>query len=129
VNEVYAPIAANDQDMINSIDITVCQLTAFGPIAPDYREELTCAGTERCMPLNPIPMAQEDRTCPWVKQLPDSLCPETEEEEALFGCHLGTVENVNNEEGYPEVTCTTSRPSRCPTVKASAVTRSVRATR
>lgn len=108
--EVYAPISANDTDMIDSIDITFCQLTAFGPIAPEYRAELTCTGAERCLPLNPIPTAQADRTCPWVK-LPDSLCPEDDDEAEIFGCHLGTVENVNNEADYPEVTCTPEEPT------------------
>jgi hypothetical protein len=45
-------------------------------------------------------------------KLPDSLCPETEEERTLFGCHLGAEGNPNEEEGYPsDLTCTLDAPS------------------
>jgi hypothetical protein len=108
--EVYAPISLNDQDLINQLGITFCQLMAFGPLAPDFRTDITCSGTERCLPLNPVPMAQEERTCPYVK-LPDSLCPEEDEAE-MFGCHLGSRDNVNNEAGYPEeLDCTMDAPT------------------
>lgn len=108
--EVFAPLSINDDDIIDPLGISFCQLMAFGPIAPDFRAELTCTDTERCLPLNPVPMAQEDRTCPFVK-LPDSLCPEEDEAE-MFGCHLGARGNVNNEEGYPEeLDCTMEPPT------------------
>jgi hypothetical protein len=108
--EVYAPISLNDQDIINPLGITFCQLMAFGPLPPDFRADTTCGETERCLPLDPVPTAQEDRTCPYVK-LPDSLCPEEDEAE-MFGCHLGARGNVNNEEGYPEeLDCTMDAPT------------------
>jgi hypothetical protein len=61
------------------------------------------------MPENPVNPDITMRTCPWVK-LPDSLCPEAGDED-LFGCHLGSVENVNNEADYPTVDCTMDAPS------------------
>lgn len=49
--------------------------------------------------------------CAYVK-LPDSLCPETDEERSLFGCHLGAEGNPNAEEGYPsELDCALDPPS------------------
>jgi hypothetical protein len=45
-------------------------------------------------------------------KLPDSLCPETPEHQALYGCHLGAEGNPNAEEGYPEaLNCTPEAPA------------------
>lgn len=99
---IYTPIAENDAQTITLISQTYCQLVAFG-ILPEGMRGMKCMDTPRCLPGSD--------SCLWVK-LPDSLCPVTDAEKGLFGCHLGATGNVNMEEGYPEtVDCTMEAPT------------------
>jgi hypothetical protein len=57
--------------------------------------------------------AYGDGGCDWEK-LPDSLCPTTDADKALWGCHLGDENNVNQEPGYPDaatINCTQEAPT------------------
>jgi hypothetical protein len=95
----YAPMAANNSDVIDVIGENFCQLLAFGLIGAG----MDCETTERCVPGS--------TDCPFVK-LPDSLCPSTPAEADLFGCHLGDQGNVNEEPGYPAtVNCSATAPT------------------
>jgi hypothetical protein len=77
-------------------------LLAFGVLPPDMKNT-DCLTTPRCMPGS--------ADCIW-KKLPDSLCPETAAQSAIFGCHLGDENNVNAEMGYPAtLKCTPTEPS------------------
>ena len=96
----YSPIEDNDHDINNLISQQYCQLLAFG-IVED--KSISCHDTERCMPGTD--------GCPYVK-LPDSLCPQTDGERDVFGCHLGAEGNPNGEEGYPDaLNCTQDAPT------------------
>ena len=65
-------------------NMTYAQLVAIGPdAASDYPDPNTM---ERCEPGT--------ADCRWVK-LPDSLCPDNDDERALFACHLGDVNNAD----------------------------------
>ena len=98
----YSPIDGNDTDISNLISQTYCSLLAFG-LLPEGKKDMSCKDTTRCMPGT--------ADCPWIK-LPDSLCPTTEAEQAIFGCHLGAEGNPNGEEGYPEeLNCSGDAPT------------------
>jgi hypothetical protein len=115
---IYTPMKENDSQKISLIQQSYCALVAFGilPESGTHNKQKSCIAEPRCMPDGPPPqgtMVGEDPTCVWVK-LPDSLCPETEEQKALYGCHLGAETNVNMEEGYPDaatINCTPTAPT------------------
>lgn len=105
--ESYSPLKGNDKDISNQINQTYCSLLGFG-LLPDGKKNQDCHKLPRCMPDNG---SFGDGGCDWIK-LPDSLCPETEAERALFGCHLGAEGNPNNEMGYPAtLKCTAEKPT------------------
>ncbi|MDH5675175.1 MAG: hypothetical protein OEZ06_23820 [Myxococcales bacterium] len=98
----YSPLAPNTTDIADDINQTYCQLLAFG-ILTDANRDLDCLAVPRCTP--------GDADCPWLK-LPDSLCPESDEDKALWGCHLGVKDNINGEAGYPtDVDCSDGAPT------------------
>jgi hypothetical protein len=98
----YSPLKGNDKDISNQINQTYCSLLAFG-ILPENMKNTDCLTTARCMPGS--------ANCLWRK-LPDSLCPETDDERKIFGCHLGDTANVNAEMGYPAtLKCTPEKPT------------------
>jgi hypothetical protein len=100
--EVYTPLPENDKEIIKLISQTYCQLVAFGILPSDKKTTVLCS-TPRCMPGT--------ADCVW-KKLPDSLCPSTDAERAMFGCHLGDKANVNAEMGYPtDVKCSDAAPT------------------
>lgn len=83
----YIFYAALDENMAgnNGIDalgdIHLSQLIAFGLAGGNATQALDPQQEPRCTPGS-------SEECPWIK-LPDSLCPATEEEAALFRCHVG----------------------------------------
>ncbi len=98
----YSPLKGNDKDASKLISQTYCSLLAFG-LLPEGKKNTDCLTTARCMPGT--------ADCPWVK-LPDSLCPETEADRAIFGCHLGAEGNPNGEMEYPAtLKCTPEKPT------------------
>lgn len=103
--EVYTPLDRNDEEVITSIGETYCQLVAFGLIGAEDASRLGCGqDTPRCQPGS--------GDCAW-KKLPDSLCPMTEQQMSIWGCHLGAQGNPNGEQGYPaELNCTQAEPTR-----------------
>jgi hypothetical protein len=115
---IYTPIKENDSQRITLIQQSYCALVAFGilPEAGTHNKQKKCVEEPRCLPDGPAPMGTmigEDPTCVWLK-LPDSLCPETEEQKELYGCHLGAETNVNNETDYPDaatINCTPTAPT------------------
>jgi hypothetical protein len=103
----YSPLVGNEKDISNQINQTYCSLLAFG-LLPEGQKNKDCFTTTRCMPDGG---SYGDGGCDWIK-LPDSLCPETEADRALYGCHLGAEGNPNAEEGYPEaLDCTPAKPT------------------
>ncbi len=86
--ESYSPIEGNDRDISNQINQTYCALLGFG-LLPEGMKNKDCKQTARCMPDGG---AYGDGGCDWIK-LPDALCPTTEAERALYGCHLGAEGN------------------------------------
>jgi hypothetical protein len=99
--ESYWPLAENDEDVIDSLGTTFCQMLSFGVLPPDERDQ-SCLTTPRCLP---------GAACDWIK-LPDSLCPVTDSERERWGCHLGARGDVNDEDGYPEsLSCTNKQPA------------------
>ena len=103
---IYTPMAENDSQIITLIQQTYCSLVAFG-ILPEGMKERSCVQSTRCVPDGGM---YNDGGCDWEK-LPDSLCPVTADEKAMWGCHLGDVNNVNQEPGYPQVDCTMEAPT------------------
>jgi RES domain-containing protein len=106
---IYTPIADNDSQIITLIQQTYCALVAFG-ILPEGMKDKSCLETARCVPDGG---AFGDGGCDWEK-LPDSLCPSTEAEKDLWGCHLGDEMNVNQEPDYPDaatINCTQEAPT------------------
>jgi hypothetical protein len=100
--ESYSPLKGNEKDASKLISQTYCSLLAFG-LLPEGKKNTDCLTTARCMPGT--------ADCPWLK-LPDSLCPETEAERALFGCHLGAEGNPNGDMEYPAtLKCTPGAPT------------------
>ena len=105
--ESFSPIAGNDRDISNQVNQTYCALLAFG-LLPEGMKQKDCAKTQRCVPDGG---SYGDGGCDWVK-LPDSLCPSSDAERGLFGCHLGAEGNVNKEDGYPAaLNCTPTAPT------------------
>ncbi len=103
----YSPLKGNETDISNQTNQTYCSLLAFG-LLPEGKKDKDCITTARCMPDGGV---FGDGGCDWVK-LPDSLCPETAGERAIFGCHLGAEGNVNNEDGYPAMLkCSQDKPT------------------
>jgi hypothetical protein len=103
----YSPMKGNDKDISNQISQTYCALLGFG-LLPEGAKDKDCLTTERCLPDDG---AFGDGGCDWVK-LPDSLCPETPEQEAIFGCHLGAEGNPNKETDYSATLhCTPEEPT------------------
>jgi hypothetical protein len=116
---IYTPNEPNNIQPISDLQgQTYCQLAAFGPFVKSF----SCIDKKRCAPyMAPPPKAtpeQIEAACPW-KKLPDSLCPTTDEDKALWGCHLGDENNVNQEPPtgdtpYPTgaaVGCTQEKPT------------------
>jgi hypothetical protein len=98
----YSPLKGNDKDISNQTMQSYCSLLAFG-VLPQAMKDKDCLTTPRCV--------RGTADCVWAK-LPDSLCPETAEERAIFGCHLGDPANVNGEMGYPAtLKCTPEKPT------------------
>jgi hypothetical protein len=101
---VYTPLGVNNTDPIpDLVGQTYCQLVAFGVIAgmkdlPEY----DCETAKRCKPGTKV----DGEDCQWVK-LPDSLCPVTDDEKDMWGCHVG---DENNEDGEP-TNCTAEEPT------------------
>jgi hypothetical protein len=103
----YSPLKGNDKDISNQINQTYCALLGFG-LLPEGMKEKDCLTTTRCMPDGGN---FGDGGCDWIK-LPDALCPETEDERALFGCHLGAEGNPNQEADYPAaLNCSPEAPT------------------
>jgi hypothetical protein len=51
--------------------------------------------------------------CEWIA-LPDSLCPVTDDEKALWNCHLGAMGNPNADPDYPsdeDLRCSNAEPA------------------
>jgi hypothetical protein len=94
--ESYSPIAGNDRDISDQTNQTYCALLAFG-LVPEGMKNKDCSKTLRCLPDGGT---YGDGGCDWVK-VPDALCPTSEAERALWGCHLGAEGNPNREDGYP----------------------------
>lgn len=115
---IFTPMNENDSQKITLIQQSYCALVAFGILSETgtHNKQKSCLMEPRCVPDGPAPMgtaAGEDPTCVWVK-LPDSLCPETDAQKALYGCHLGDEANVNMETGYPDaatINCTQAEPT------------------
>lgn len=109
----YAPLPSNAGDVLNETGADFNSLLAFGLVGSDISDPLV---EERCLPDPPC--ADDSSgicpcrdTCPWIK-LPDSLCPDTDAEREIFGCHLGDRDNVNDETDYPgELACSLDRPT------------------
>ena len=98
----YSPLKGNDRDISNQTAETYCALLAFG-VLPDDMKDTSCTTTPRCVPGSD--------GCIW-KKLPDSLCPDNDDERAMFGCHLGDQDNINAEMGYPTtIKCTPDKPT------------------
>jgi hypothetical protein len=98
----YSPLKGNEKDISNQTHQPYCSLLAFG-VLPDSMKDTDCLALERCMPGS--------ADCLW-KKLPDSLCPETADDRAIFGCHLGAEGNVNAEMDYPAMlNCTADKPT------------------
>jgi hypothetical protein len=105
--EAYSPIEGNDRDISNQINQTYCALLGFG-LLPEGMKNKDCKQTARCMPDGG---SYGDGGCDWIK-LPDALCPTSEAERAMFGCHLGAEGNPNKEDGYPaSIGCTAAAPT------------------
>jgi hypothetical protein len=103
----YSPMEGNETDISNQINQTYCSLLAFG-LLPEGMKNKDCLTTERCLPDGG---SFSDGGCDWIK-LPDSLCPETDDQRALWGCHLGAEGNPNEEDGYPDtLNCTADAPT------------------
>jgi hypothetical protein len=106
---IYTPVAENNNpgQIIGLIMQRYCQLVAFGVLGEGTRG-MSCTETPRCVPDGGM---LGDGGCDWVK-LPDSLCPTNDAQRALFGCHLGDEDNVNEEPGYPtDLNCTQEAPT------------------
>lgn len=100
--QVFAALADNNRDIVDSSRETLCQLLSFGRVQLEDRD-LDCLSEPRCEPGT--------NGCKWVA-LPDSLCPKNDSERELFRCHLGALDNPNAEEGYPRnLNCTMAAPS------------------
>ena len=80
----FARLDANGKDVLDSLNVTFCQLLAFGTAG----SKLSCIDTPRCEPGSSM-------DCPW-QRLPDSLCPVTADEKSKWMCHLGTDTNPDN---------------------------------
>lgn len=100
---VYTPMKPNDvEPIVTANNQTMCGLVAFGISPPDAGHK--CFETARCEPGS--------AGCTWVK-LPDSLCPETDAERSMWGCHIGAESNEGDADfpnGYP-TSCTQDAPS------------------
>jgi hypothetical protein len=106
--QTFAPLANNDKDVIDSITQNFCQLLSYSVLPPDDRARACATATDRCIPDGGN---YADGGCDWVK-LPDALCPETDDQRAMWRCHLGALGNVNQEMGYPEeLNCTMTAPT------------------
>jgi hypothetical protein len=106
--QTFAPLKDNDKDIIDSISQNFCQLLAYSVLPAAERATPCATVTERCMPDGG---QFGDGGCNWIK-LPDSLCPETDDERAIWRCHLGAQGNVNAEDGYPtDLNCTAEAPT------------------
>jgi hypothetical protein len=102
----YSPIKGNDKDISNQTNQTYCSLLAYG-LLPEGKKNKAC-DIERCMPDGGV---FGDGGCDWLK-LPDSLCPDNDDERKIFGCHLGAEGNVNKEDGYPAMlSCSQDKPT------------------
>lgn len=100
--QTFVPLAANNRDVIDSMSQNLCQLLSFSVLPPEDRG-LDCLAIPRCVPGS--------AGCKYVK-LPDSLCPETDEERGIYRCHLGATGNPNHEAGYPaSLNCTATAPT------------------
>ncbi len=104
----YSPIKGNDKDISNQINQTYCALLGFG-LLPEGMKDKSC-DTARCLPDGGT---LGDGGCDWIK-VPDSLCPETADQRALFGCHLGAEGNPNGETDYPAALNCTPEPPTAP---------------
>jgi hypothetical protein len=105
--EAYSPVAGNDRDISDQINQSYCSLLGFG-LLPEGKKNKDCSQTARCIPDGG---SFGDGGCDWVK-LPDALCPTSEAERALWGCHLGAEGNPNREDGYPAaLNCTPTAPT------------------
>jgi hypothetical protein len=100
--QVFASLADNKRDIMDTYGETFCQFLSFGVVMPEDRD-LDCLSEPRCAPGTD--------GCNWVA-LPDSLCPESDSERELFHCHLGALDNPNAEDGYPtSLNCSMTAPS------------------
>lgn len=100
--QTFAPLAHNNKDVIDSLTQNFCQLLSFSVLPMDARDT-DCLAVPRCMPGTD--------GCRYVK-LPDSLCPEDDQQRGIFRCHLGALGNPNNEDGYPDdLNCTMEAPT------------------
>ena len=101
---VYVRVDANNQDPITAIgNITLAQLQAFGATPEVVAMKDTPAynptrGQDRCMPGT--------SGCKWAK-LPESLCPESADDQTKWGCHVGWAENPD---GF-KTNCTPDAPT------------------
>jgi len=86
----YARLDMNNNEKIDSIGLTFCQLMAFTSAADVAKANPDCLTTERCKP--------GEAGCKWWRRLPDSLCPVNEDDQSAWGCHLGYGGNPDNSE-------------------------------
>ena len=81
----YQPLKLNDKSQIGTLQgISLAHLQAFGPTGGKDDPKYDPNTVERCQP--------GVGDCIW-KKLPDSLCPETDEEKKMWGCHVGDPMN------------------------------------
>lgn len=93
---LYTPLEPNNHEGITLLSgEKYCQLIAFGIGPADMLPD--CLG-DRCEPGT--------ADCLW-KKLPDSLCPVTTEEKALWGCHVGYEGNPDKD----PTNCTAEKPT------------------
>jgi hypothetical protein len=97
----YQRLNINNKSAIQVLlNISLAQLQAFGmsigPMKDDPKYDVLTA--KRCMPGS--------AGCQWLK-LPDSMCPETDEEMGMWGCHIADPANVDK----VPVKCSMEKPT------------------
>ena len=104
----YATLAENMEgdNGINALgNIHLAQLVAFGLDGGNATQPLDPLSETRCTP--------GETDCKW-KKLPDSLCPTTAEEEAIFRCHIGDENNEKETANCSATAPTTPRNEDAP---------------
>jgi len=109
--ESYIPMAENNNKtngIVGLMESTLCTLFAFGLLSdPVDFETLDCEETARCEPGS--------GGCRWQK-LPDSLCPVTDDEQAMWDCHIGDPAHAPEFDG-DELRCNNDVPTEAYTIR------------